>query len=213
MLYKQTVSAALYDTLKKLMEIEELSDFVLVGGTALSLQLGHRISVDIDLFTPKYPINQNIGYILRRIFPKSDINKTNYYIVAYIKQNDSSDLKVDLMCNEEFIRPPLIVENIRIAHIEDIAAMKLEAISSRKEKKDYWDIFQILCSYSFEQLIDFYVERYPYNDIKNVICGLGEIQLCDNQPNPVVINNSTWTDVKTKITKSLNDYIKKQLNL
>ena len=48
-LHKETVSDALWWTLKQLMEIKVLLPFRLVGGTSLSLQLGHRISVDIDL--------------------------------------------------------------------------------------------------------------------------------------------------------------------
>jgi hypothetical protein len=50
-MYWGTVDMLLADALKKLMRAEELKDFRLVGGTALSLHLGHRASVDIDLFT------------------------------------------------------------------------------------------------------------------------------------------------------------------
>ncbi len=50
-IFKNTVSDLLWETLTQLMNWEELSTFRLVGGTALSLQIGHRMSVDIDLFT------------------------------------------------------------------------------------------------------------------------------------------------------------------
>jgi hypothetical protein len=50
-LYRKTVSEALWTALNRLMTMELLLPFRLVGGTALSLQLGHRMSVDIDLFT------------------------------------------------------------------------------------------------------------------------------------------------------------------
>ena len=51
----------------------------------------------------------------------------------------------------------------------DIAAMKLEAISARSVKKDYWDIAELLNIYSLAQMIDFYEERYPWNDIKPIM--------------------------------------------
>lgn len=51
MLYQTTVEDSTLELLKRLMNDEVFKDFVLVGGTALSLQLGHRISVDIDLFS------------------------------------------------------------------------------------------------------------------------------------------------------------------
>lgn len=50
-LHKDTVSPNLLNILEKLMVSEALKDFCLVGGTALSLQRGHRRSIDIDLFT------------------------------------------------------------------------------------------------------------------------------------------------------------------
>jgi len=53
MLYKETVTKELWDLLQKLMKEEMLRDFNLMGGTALSLQIGHRLSIDIDLFTTK----------------------------------------------------------------------------------------------------------------------------------------------------------------
>ncbi|WHT72320.1 nucleotidyl transferase AbiEii/AbiGii toxin family protein [Myroides odoratimimus] len=53
MLYKQTVINELWELLQMLMKDEKLQDFILVGGTALSLQIGHRISIDIDLFSTK----------------------------------------------------------------------------------------------------------------------------------------------------------------
>lgn len=51
MLKTSTVNPYLFEILQKCMDTEILENFVLVGGTALALQRGHRISVDIDLFT------------------------------------------------------------------------------------------------------------------------------------------------------------------
>ena len=50
-LHYNTVSETLTKCLKELMNEPLLEKFILVGGTSLSLQLGHRISIDIDLFT------------------------------------------------------------------------------------------------------------------------------------------------------------------
>jgi hypothetical protein len=53
MLHEETVEASTLALIRRLMADENLADFYLVGGTALSLKLGHRISIDIDLFTGK----------------------------------------------------------------------------------------------------------------------------------------------------------------
>jgi hypothetical protein len=50
MLHLETVFPATWELLKNLMALEELSEFNLAGGTSLSLQIGHRFSVDLDFF-------------------------------------------------------------------------------------------------------------------------------------------------------------------
>ena len=50
-LQKDVVKKETYELLKNLMNEDMLSDFFLVGGTALALKLGHRISIDLDMFT------------------------------------------------------------------------------------------------------------------------------------------------------------------
>ena len=53
MLQTSTVERSTLQLLKKLMCDEKLSDFILAGGTNLALQIGHRKSIDLDLFTYK----------------------------------------------------------------------------------------------------------------------------------------------------------------
>jgi predicted nucleotidyltransferase component of viral defense system len=135
------------------MKIEGLKDFRLVGGTALSLMLGHRRSIDIDMFTATYTKSDVLLQTMRKYYPRTEIRDIAFGIQMYLKVPGSKhELKVDLMCNEEYIRPFFEEEGIRIAHIADIAAMKLEAITTRKEKKDYWDIAEILGKYSLQEI-------------------------------------------------------------
>lgn len=51
MLYKETVTQEMWELLQSLMKDEKLKQFNLVGGTALSLMIGHRLSIDLDLFS------------------------------------------------------------------------------------------------------------------------------------------------------------------
>jgi predicted nucleotidyltransferase len=69
MLHKETVSKEMWELLQKLMKEERLKDFILVGGTALSLMLGHRLSIDIDLFTTKSFNEQSILNYLLNNYP------------------------------------------------------------------------------------------------------------------------------------------------
>jgi len=68
-----TVNPSLLSVLKEVMSEGLFNDFILVGGTALSLRLGHRISVDIDMFTAmKY--GSIIGKALKWIFVTKSVN-------------------------------------------------------------------------------------------------------------------------------------------
>ena len=50
MLYFETIEPDTLDLLNRLMALPELKEFILVGGTALSLRYGHRKSIDLNLF-------------------------------------------------------------------------------------------------------------------------------------------------------------------
>ena len=78
MLQTQTIEPGTLDILRKLMKVDELSTFQLVGGTALSLQYGHRISADLDLFSTKEFETQFIATVLERHFQNfTYLNVTN----------------------------------------------------------------------------------------------------------------------------------------
>ena len=216
MLHKQTISPFLEEVLKRLMQIKELKDFRLVGGTALSLLLGHRKSLDIDMFTAQYIKSNELMHIMKLYYPRNEIRDISFGVQMYLpKPGTQDELKVDLMCNEDYIRPVIEEEGIRIAQIEDISAMKLEAITTRKEKKDYWDIAELLGIYSLDQLTIFYKERYPWNDLRAVMENLLLFEKCDGQFDPECLNNKDWPMIKTIITKAFDKFVnheKKRIN-
>lgn len=212
MLYKQTCTPFLFQTIQNLMHREELKDFRLVGGTGLSLQLGHRKSIDIDLFSDKEFDIKNLSYILKKKLPKSDIRTLSFGITVYSTTPDNKELKIDIMETDTFIRPEIKIENIRIAHIEDIAAMKLEAITSRNTKKDFYDIAELLKKYSLKQLLDFYSEKYPYNDIKQVLENITFFsEDCELEYDPISLNNTDWLTVKLSLIDSFDEFINEKL--
>ena len=105
------------------------------------------------------------------------------------------------------MRPVIEIDNIRLTSPEEIAAMKLETITSRQMKKDYYDIYELLKSYSMSQLFDFYKERYPYNNAKTPIEFLVAAHLADESPEPEMLSTTDWTLVKMHIQDSTKAYI------
>jgi predicted nucleotidyltransferase component of viral defense system len=209
--HKETVSNTLWSALCQLMKIELLSPFRLVGGTALSLQLGHRMSVDIDLFTDVNYGSLDFNAIdkkLQETFPFTDMQfqGNDSFGKSYYIGNDKNDIvKVDLFYTDTFIRPALEFENIRLATIEEIAAMKMEVIGQNGRKKDFWDIHELTDSISLEQMITLHSERYPYSHTKEVLKKkLTDFEYADSDFDPICLKGKYWELIREDIEELAN---------
>jgi predicted nucleotidyltransferase component of viral defense system len=91
-----------------------------------------------------------------------------------------------------------------MASIEDIAAMKLDAITGRGNKKDFYDLYFLLEHFSIDDLFSFYSEKYPHQTSFHVMRSLSYFDDAEIQPNPIVFNKSlTWEIVKQKIISTI----------
>lgn len=203
MLQLQTVKPNTLKLLKSLMHKEYLNSFVLVGGTALALQMGNRESIDLDLFsTADFSSNEILSSLLNdyQIIVNNQLTQT---LISTINQ-----VKVDFIkFHYPFIRPFVIIENIRMASIEDIAAMKLDAITGRGSKKDFYDLFFLLQHYSIDELFSFYSEKYPHQTTFHVIRSLSYFEDAEIQPNPIVFDKTiSWDVVKQKIISTIQGF-------
>jgi hypothetical protein len=112
------------------MTCATFDDFVLVGGTALSLQLGHRMSVDIDLFTANAYGSMNLEDIksaLTTTFPYTEhletLNERNLGYMVQVGNSQAEKIKLDLFYTDDFIAPIVQQDGLRLASLQDIAAM------------------------------------------------------------------------------------------
>lgn len=199
MLYYHTISPGTLRLLKELMSLNDLNIFRLVGGTSLALQLGHRISVDLDFFSEKsFDINQITTLVSNKLkpFELQSISGTGF--TSFIE-----NIKCDFYnWSVPYIREPLIKDELRLASLEDIAAFKLDAIIRRKEKKDFWDIDALLYAFPLKDLFSFYRQKFIYNDVKIVLDALSEIDIADESEVPIVVGRKTWDEVKENIKKN-----------
>jgi hypothetical protein len=208
MLHYQTVESGTLSLLKKIMSIKEFSNFYLVGGTALALKHGHRISVDLDLFTNE-PLD--IELIIKRLQEefKADFIYENqhlkYAIFCYIQ-----GIKVDFV----FYNHPIIAETenidaIRMYADKDIAAMKINAILGRGNRKDFYDLAELLKKFTLTEIISFHKEKFPNQmlliSIPNAICYFDD---ADNDIDPLILNNENWDSVKNSIKNAISEYLK-----
>lgn len=157
MLYKETVTPATLGLLTRLMSDTELASFYLVGGTSLALQIGHRISVDLDLFTSAPFDNNSL---------KEHLIKQYGFIVDYEAKNtlkgEIDGVLIDCIAHEYPLVQPIMEESgIRLVSLSDIAAMKLNAISGNGTRiKDFIDIAYLSSLYSFNQMLEAYCQKY-----------------------------------------------------
>ena len=209
-LYWSTISSQLRSVLDRLAGYPEMESFRLVGGTGLSLQLGHRISNDLDLFTDNSNADlKMIDALLRKNFNYVDQGSTDNFeigIMRFIGDSPEHSVKVDLFFTDAFIRPPLTEQGIRIASIEDIAAMKLELIANGGRKKDFWDVIEILDHYDLAKLSGIYQEKYPYLDIQDFLTGLVNFNYADEQEDPVCLRGRIWELVRLDLEELVKEY-------
>jgi predicted nucleotidyltransferase component of viral defense system len=205
MLQIQTVKPECLALLKELMNLKELNGFRLAGGTALSLRLGHRISIDLDLFTNQiFEVNEFITFLKIHFNDRIQIGGSNRYGVF----TNIDGVKVDFLYRyEKFIDEDEANNDLRIASLKDIGAMKIQAVASRISKKDYYDVFELLNVYTFADLIEFYTKMYPNHDIASVLKSMSDFKEADLEEAPISLRSISWDVIKEKLSTEIKNYI------
>ena len=208
MLHFETVEPRAFSILERLMNLPEMSEFYLVGGTALSLMYGHRISVDLDLFsTSKFDNTQIIASLSKEFGDEfvADETKPFFGIFGYI-----DDVKVDIIkYKHPLIRPTLTIDGIRMFSMEDIVAMKVQAVLGRAKKKDFWDIAELLKHFSVDDFIKFHKEKFSTQNLFiTVPQAISYFTDADESEDPVSLKGQTWESVKKEIQKKISDYLR-----
>lgn len=162
MLHHGTVEKPTLELLIKLMDDKSLEDFVLVGGTALALRLGHRRSIDIDLFT-NHAFNSN----LLSEHLQNEFKLTLDFIADNTLKGEMTGIIIDCIAHqypwiEKFDR----LCGIRVAGFKDIAAMKLNAIAGNGTRlKDFIDLAYLSTKLSLNEMLQAYHLKYANNPV------------------------------------------------
>lgn len=157
MLYKETVTKEMWELLQKLMKDEKLKDFNLVGGTALSLKIGHRLSIDLDLFTTKdFDELAMLAHLGNQHPIKIREIDTNTMLL------DIGNVKVDIIAHKYSWQEPIETEEgVRLVSLCDIGAMKLHAIFQNGTRiKDFVDMHFLLEHHPLKTYLQAYVNKY-----------------------------------------------------
>lgn len=203
-LHYETITPLLRKVLDAVMANSIFEPFYLVGGTSLSLRLGHRISVDIDLFT-----NAPYGSLDFSIYEKFFQENNKYYystdtvnIVGfgrsyYVGESEDENIKVDLYYHDEIIDPCDVIDNIRIASLNDVVATKVDVVSCGGRKKDFWDLHELLNVYSIPQMLELHQQRHECtHDRDQIIANFTDFASADKDIDPICLKGKEWELVK-----------------
>ena len=170
---------------------------VLAGGTALALQIGHRVSEDLDFFTgEEFPGESIIAEIRKTGALFRIISEGKGYLVA-----DVAGVKVSLFKYDyPFLEKPMRLDGIQVAGVLDIASMKVIAISQRRTRRDFIDLFFIIEEIPFHKVAEHMVRRFGKERINPVHIGksLAYFSDAESDPEPLYVKGKAlrWDTVK-----------------
>jgi hypothetical protein len=189
------------------MAVPHLADFYLVGGTALSLYYGHRLSIDLDLFSTNDFEPSELAVALEGSFPTFSYNVVEKVgVFGFI-----DDVKVDFVKHHYFnlIADTSFQDGIRLYSRPDIAAMKVAAILKRGVKKDFWDMAELLHEYSIKEIVGFYSLKYPSQQLLiSIPQALVYFDDAEDSEEPVSLKGQTWNGVKEVIQSKVQEYLR-----
>ena len=218
-LHWETVSPLLRETLDILMTEKLFCPFRLVGGTNLSLRYGHRLSVDIDLFTDvEYGSLdfRSFEQFLREHFPFYACSDTTSIVAFgrgyYIGRSAEDCIKLDLMYSDPFLENPEVIDNVRMAGIKDIIAMKMNVVSRGGRKKDFWDLHFLLGEYTLANMFRFHARRYEWeHNPEELLDRFTDFTEADQSPDPVCLLGKKWDEIKLDLVTAVDEYLEDRI--
>lgn len=182
----------------------ELAGFRLCGGTSLALQIGHRVSVDLDFFTPDPVQYGPLIEVLGVDFQFLENYETQKIMSCYL-----NGVKVDFVhYTYPWLYVPVHEDGIELCSLQDIGAMKLEAIKGRGRKRDFVDLYFLLQVFSLAKLMEFNKLKFNNADLSLILKSLTYFADAEGDDDLKMHKKLSWTKVKDTISKSVFHYIK-----
>jgi hypothetical protein len=167
----------------------------LAGGTAAALHLGHRISIDLDFFGP-HPFDSSLlagqladlgQFRLDRIAPDTLLGELKGVRISFFRYR------------YPLVAEPSLALGVRIASLQDIAAMKLDAVSRRGTKRDFVDLYFVAQSgLSMSEALAWYQHKYAGLDVNivHLVKSLAYFADAELDPPPQMLVSFSWDKIK-----------------
>jgi hypothetical protein len=182
-----------------------LKQFNLVGGTALSLQIGHRKSIDLDMFTQAdFEATDLLQHLIDEGYdPLVKYSQKQTLII------EIEGIKVDFIrFRYPFANDIKVIEGIRLVDIQDIACMKIDAIMGRGKKKDFCDLYFLLQYHTLNEIMRWYAQMFKHSTLFHVYKSLTWFEDADLDADLDVYDRKySWEKVKKTIRKMVETSI------
>lgn len=203
MLHFETIEAKTLGLLKQLQQTELLREFCLAGGTSLALQIGHKKSIDFDLFGNLQGDNIELSQTLSVFDDVRLLHQTKNIHIFSI-----NGIKVDIVNYPyPWLEQAVISNEISLAHMKDIAAMKLAAVTGRGTRKDFIDICFLLQIFTLDEMLEFYMNKFKDGTVFTVLKSLTYFSDAETDIQPVMLIDLKWEDTKIIVNKQVQDYL------
>ena len=207
MLHYQTLEKSSFDVLQELMQNSLLKNtgFMLAGGTALALQLGHRMSTDLDLFTATPFDSKDVSKALEETFGNR-ITITARNEIGF--RGFIDDVKIDVLhFKYQGIHQPIEQDGLRILPVEAIAALKIHAVANRGLRRDFVDLGEILQKNPLETVLQSYFKQFSPSPsaFSHTMSALTYFNDAERTPQKIDVKNGRkWEDTKKIVIASVN---------
>ncbi|KKS43647.1 MAG: hypothetical protein UV07_C0028G0005 [Candidatus Azambacteria bacterium GW2011_GWB1_42_17] len=216
-MFSQTLLPHTIRGLPKLAAVSTIKKAYLAGGTALALQLGHRISEDLDFFIPLEFKELSLINELKHLGNFREDQQSWQTIIGEFEGTKFSIFYYPY----EIIDPFLTYEGLNVVGKKDIAAMKIHALEDRGTKRDFVDVYFLSKEFSLEQMFEFYDQKYHRLDdhLFHIIKSLNYFADADSTEDktPKMLNGipweKTWNSVKTFFEREALRLAKSHLDL
>lgn len=186
------------------MKIPAVHSFALAGGTALALRLGHRISVDLDLFSPESFDSEQLAEEIQKSEALFQLRTMPNTINAI-----ADGVKIDCIAHRyNQLAPIETINYYRLYSIKDIAAMKLSAVGGRGARKDFYDIAALLSVMTLSEMIECFVQKYPNADTFHTIRALSYFEDADDEDEVILCSTTpkalrNWQSVQSILLNNI----------
>lgn len=198
MLHTETVERTTLELLRKLQAERATESFCLAGGTALALYLGHRKSIDLDLFSPS-PFN--VPELREHLESEHDF-RTDFSAKNTLK-GTIGGIKTDFITHAyEYLAPPYQEQGVRLYSMEDIVAMKLSAIVDNGTRlKDFIDIAFLSTRISFYSMLKCYERKFSEYNIIRPFKAITYFKDIDFDEDIVMLSGTyDWESIEKRLT-------------